>query len=121
MYRHTNLQYRLIESLFRFRWRFIIILLTAMIVTSYLLYQRTKTYMASVSLRVPGNSALNKVLAESMSSDYSSYTPPAKLHAGRFMDLINDNKEGGFMDRVFDKVRTPQHDQSLTASGRLQL
>jgi uncharacterized protein involved in exopolysaccharide biosynthesis len=109
MYRHTNIQYRLVESLFRFKWRFLAILLTAIAITSFLVYSKMKTYVASVSLRVPGNSTLSKVLAESASLDYSSYTPPAKLHAGRFMDLLNDNKEGkddkgndvkGFMSRV---------------------
>jgi uncharacterized protein involved in exopolysaccharide biosynthesis len=104
MYRQTNIQYRLIESLFRFKGRFFAVLLSALLITAYLLYTKSKMYMCSVSVRVPTNSAFGKVISEATSSEYSSYMPPAKLHSGRFMDLLNDNKEKGFMDEAIKRA-----------------
>jgi hypothetical protein len=109
MYRQTNIQYRLIESLFRFKGRFLLILATALALTSVLLFKRMQTYIAAVSLRVPVNSALNAAIAQSGgATDYTTYTVPAKLHSGRLMDLLNDNKADGFMDHVIKRADMTQ-------------
>lgn len=95
LYRRDSITYRLLDAFFRNWGIFLLCVVGISSIVSVALITRSQSYVASVSIRVVGDTELNKAIGM---MQYRSWESPAKRNIARFSDMMQDMRPTGFVN-----------------------
>lgn len=94
--------YRVIDSIFRYKWRWIIPFTLVFLVALGISITRPKEYVATASIMVVNNAQINRVMGTENGYGWES---PSQFNIRYFNNLLRDDVPGGFLDKVLQMAK----------------
>ncbi len=102
MNQSTQILYRIVDTLFRYRWLFLLSMVGVIAAAGGILYVLPESYRAEAATRIVTDDTDDAVGITSSTRRESSW---AQQNVDRFNDLTTDDKPGGFLDAALKKSK----------------